>query len=262
MKAVICPKCQYQRKPTDDAVHQDLCPACGISYSKWRARQPSAESSPTATGAATGTPHFRVEPDTAASLRQQLISAFTYVPERVPSHAFWGRACLLPALMLWTVYFIQAGVDWEVVGSSFMHNINLPFHEFGHVFFAPFGRFMTIAGGSLFQLLLPLGLMLGFVFHQRETFGGSVALWWCGQSFVDLAPYIADARYRTLPLVGGRGEDSHDWGNLLTMLSAVDRAPAIATACFTAGALIMVSALLWAAYLLKQQYAVLQSVRQ
>ena len=37
---------------------------------------------------------------------------------------------------------------------------------------------------------------------------------------IDVSPYIADAPYRVLPLVGGLGEESHDWGNLLTMTGA------------------------------------------
>lgn len=254
---MTCPKCQHQRQPTDATVHPDICPACGISYSKWRAKHQDVlpQKAPVEATASQITYHN----DTDETFRQWVFNAFNYVHTPIEPVAFWGRACLAVALSLWGIYFMQAGVDWQVVGSSFMHNINLPFHEFGHVFFAPFGTFLSIAGGSLFQLLLPLGLMLGFVFHQRDTFAASVTLWWCGQSFVDLAPYIADAKYRTLPLVGGRGEESHDWGNLLTMLSLVEHAPGIATSCFAIGSILMITAMLWAASLLKKQYTILRA---
>ncbi|UUZ56987.1 hypothetical protein LP419_19985 [Massilia sp. H-1] len=52
------------------------------------------------------------------------------------------------------------------------------------------------------------------------------------QSLVDLSPYIRDAQTRSLPLVGGGGEESHDWGNLLTMLGWLDHTIAISRLCF------------------------------
>ncbi|UUZ56986.1 hypothetical protein LP419_19980 [Massilia sp. H-1] len=89
-----------------------------------------------------------------------------------------GRALAWCAFALWALWFTLHGVDWEVIGGSFLHSIILPFHEFGHVLFMPFGRFMAILGGSLFQVLMPLGLMLAFLFKQRDTFGASAMLWW------------------------------------------------------------------------------------
>ena len=47
-------------------------------------------------------------------------------------------------------------------GSMSHDELTILFHEFGHVFFRPFGEFMTILGGSLFQVLLPLPLALFF----------------------------------------------------------------------------------------------------
>lgn len=61
---------------------------------------------------------------------------------------------------IWGISFIAGGIDWSLIGGAFMHNINLPFHEFGHVLFMPFGRFMAILGVSLFKVTMPLFLML------------------------------------------------------------------------------------------------------
>lgn len=252
MTPSLCPKCHYRRMPTDINVHKDLCPACGISYSKWLARRQVVPPQTSIVHTPDVTLHARL---------RQLSAAFNYVPERIEPSAFWGRVCLLLALTLWGGYFIRGGLSWEIVGGSFMHNINLPFHEFGHVFFRPFGRFMTILGGSLFQILLPLALTLVFVVKQRDTFAASVTLWWCGQSFIDLAPYIADAKYRSLPLVGGGGEESHDWGNLLTLLNALDYTGTLAKTCFSAGALIIGVALMWGGRLLYSQRKTLLAAR-
>ena len=40
--------------------------------------------------------------------------------------------------------------------NSFLHLINLLFHEAGHIIFSPFGQFMTMLGGSLMQVLVPI----------------------------------------------------------------------------------------------------------
>ncbi len=245
----ICPKCRYQRQSFDHNIHPDICPNCGIVYSKFIAKQTQenlpnqSEPESTSKGEVAG----------AAKLRQQLITAFLYVPERIDVGAFWTRVACLVAFAIWGGYFITAGVNWEKIGSSFMHNINLPFHEFGHILFMPFGEFMMILGGSLFQVLLPLALMCVFVFKQRDTFAGSITLWWSGQSFIDVSPYIADAEYRALPLVGGRGEESHDWGNLLTMMNALDSTQAVANCSFAIGTILIIAALVWGGFIIKAQ---------
>ncbi|BFM09932.1 hypothetical protein R50072_00850 [Simiduia litorea] len=235
-----CPKCQYLRQAKDASVHPDICPACGIATNKWRPP-------PTVAEARDG---YALD-DQRMSLREH----FMQLPNRVDSGSLWGRGVIWLGLSCWAAWFLMNGIDWQVIGGSFMHNINLPFHEFGHVLFMPFGRFMAILGGSLFQILLPLGLCIGFSFFHNDNFAASVTLWWCGQSFVDLAPYIADAEYRLLPLVGGGGEESHDWGNLLTWLNMVDSAHAIARASFFIGGVIMMLALVWGFQLLRKQKA-------
>lgn len=248
MPTSLCPKCHYHRQAHDAQVHPDICPRCGIVYSKFSARQQGKNLSAENTDAET---NIKIEED--LSLRQQLVIACLYVPEKVSKETFYSRVFLLCAFAAWGFYFISAGVDWEKIGGSFMHNINLPFHEFGHILFMPLGHFMMILGGSLFQVLLPFLLTLVFVFKQKDTFAGSITLWWCGQSFIDVSPYIADAQYRALPLVGGGGEESHDWGNLLTMLDALEHTQAVARTSFALGTLIIIAALLWGGWLLRQQ---------
>lgn len=243
----VCPKCHYLRRAIDAQVHEDLCPACGIVYSKWVARHQPVE-------AVAPEPIEILDEEPKETFREYI----SYVPENIDPGIFWARVATLCGFVLWSFYFISAGVDWEKIGGSFLHNVNLPFHEFGHVFFSPFGRFMTILGGSLFQVLMPLALMIAFSWHQRDNFGASIMLWWSGQNFVDVAPYIDDAQYRSLPLVGGRGEESHDWGNLLTMMNALDKTHKVSHASFTIGALLMVMGLLWGFYILRLQKKNLQ----
>ena len=118
------------------------------------------------------------------------------------------------------IKFMLAPLETNYVGESFWHLINLPFHEAGHIIFRPFGRFMTSLGGSLAQLLMPLICLTVFLLKTKDTFAASFCLWWFGENFMDLAPYINDARTLTLPLLGGNtGRTSpygfHDWEFIL-----------------------------------------------
>jgi ssDNA-binding Zn-finger/Zn-ribbon topoisomerase 1 len=39
-----CPKCKYERQ-VDEKSNQDICPACGIVFSKWMKQQFSTQTS-------------------------------------------------------------------------------------------------------------------------------------------------------------------------------------------------------------------------
>ena len=131
-----------------------------------------------------------------------------------------SRLLLLALLAWWTVGFAVHPVDGEFVGASFLHLINLPFHEAGHILFSPFGTFMTAFGGSLLQVLIPIVCVISFV-RRDDWFAAAVCRWWAGQNLIDLAPYIADARALQLVLLGGRTGaevEGHDWEAILTSL--------------------------------------------
>jgi len=93
-------------------------------------------------------------------------------------------------------------------------------HELGHMVFAFFGEFMAVAGGSLNQLLIPIGTGL-LLYHYRDYFGIAVAGTWLGSSLLDLARYIGDARAQELDLVGFGEDPQHDWTWLLERLNAL-----------------------------------------
>jgi hypothetical protein len=129
-------------------------------------------------------------------------------------------------LLVWGFYFLSLDYRSNEIGNSFLHNVDLVFHEAGHVFFQFFGRFMMFLGGSLFQVMLPFMLAGAFLIINKDGFAASACLWWTGQSLMDLAPYIGDARALRLPLLGGgTGADvpgMHDWANILRRLGWLD----------------------------------------
>ncbi|MEH6825274.1 MAG: hypothetical protein V7629_15315 [Motiliproteus sp.] len=193
-------KCDYVRLAAGDDVLAGACPVSGIAYRKWVAAQQSKPSPSQPQHERSIDSGFSCEPCVPQPpWPKRLLVTLTEVPEQVDSLSFWGRALLYGLFLLWGSSFIVGGIDWPSIGGSFLHNANLPFHEFGHVLFSLLGRFMSILGGSLFQVLMPLGLMLVFTIQRRDNFAASIMLWWSGQNFIDISPYIADAPYRVIP---------------------------------------------------------------
>ena len=148
-----CPKCAYTRTAEDQHVHAGICPSCGIAYNKWVQPEVSQNREKDVVHE-----EFELHIKPSTTLRARALETLLYVPEKTDPLSFYGRAITLGFFALWGISFILTGIDWKAINGSFMHNINLPFHEFGHVLFAPFGRFMQILGGSLFQILMPLGI--------------------------------------------------------------------------------------------------------
>jgi hypothetical protein len=165
--------------------------------------------------------------------------------------------------VLWGLKFLSTPMETNYVGESFMHMINLPFHEAGHLIFSPVGRFMQVLGGSLGQLLMPLICLSALLIQNRDAFGAAVGLWWFAESLMDLAPYINDARALDLVLLGGvtgkEVEDYHDWEHILRTLGWLQYDHVLAHAAHVLGSLLMILAFIWGGYMLLLQFKSLQS---
>ncbi|HEX6309371.1 MAG TPA: hypothetical protein VFZ69_14340 [Longimicrobiales bacterium] len=146
-----------------------------------------------------------------------------------------GRILLLALFALWVWRFMRAP-------GGLLHGSLLIFHEAGHVLFMPFGEFVTVLGGSLFQLMVPAFLIAYFA-YRRDGFAAAFAGLYLAASFADVAIYIADARAGDLPLIGAE-RSNHDWTFLLIQLKALDRDTAIAWYVARVGGLVFWTALL------------------
>ena len=176
--------------------------------------------------------------------------------ERRGPAAVIGRLLLLVLLALWSWRLIRLPPG-PAITDSFMHLVNLPFHEAGHLIFSPLGRFMTMLGGSLMQLIVPAVCAGALLVQTRDPFGASCCLWWTGESLLDLAPYIADARALQLVLLGGRTGaevEGHDWEFILTSMGWLHLDRTLGQVAHGLGALLMVMALAWGGLVLVRQF--------
>ena len=133
----------------------------------------------------------------------------------------------------------------------FLDNVDLPIHETGHLLFRPFGEFMMVAGGSLFQVIFPAVFVGYFAFWQRSYYSAAIVLLWVGQSILNVWVYASDAVVMKLVLTSGiTGSEGsfHDWNYLLTATGLIDSTKGVAKAIRFFGTLIIVIASVAAIY--------------
>jgi hypothetical protein len=241
---MICPRCQHHYDEHATGTVPGVCPGCGIAIAKWLDAQQAALEVGAVAPAAVVSGAVARDP-----WWLRLYHYACFMPSDRHESAFWGHTVIWVCFLFWGWRFILHGIDWRFTGTSFLHSVNLPFHEYGHVMFSPFGTFWMFLGGSLFQIVLPLLPLAAFMVLQRDNFAASIMLWWSGQNLLDVAPYIADAPLRAIPLINGN-DATHDWWNLLTMSDALEQAPVYANVCFTLGVLVILLSNVWGGYLL------------
>lgn len=144
----------------------------------------------------------------------------------------------LPKLIVAVVaslYFFWCAYDpyqWH-----FIDGVNLVIHEAGHLIFRPFGEFMMIAGGSLFQVIMP-ALFVGYFWYNEKYYSAALVLFWVGESILNVSVYAGDAQALLLPLLGGN-DSLHDWNYLLTTLNLLPATAKIAGGIRLLGTLVI-----------------------
>lgn len=169
-----------------------------------------------------------------------------------------GRTFLLLILAVWGLKLIFSSPEGNAAGTSILHLVNLPFHEAGHIIFRIFGRFFSVLGGSILQVLIPLICLGTFLLKTRDPFAASASLWWAGENLLDIAPYINDARALKLMLLGGVTgadvDDYHDWQYILGKLGMLSCDHSLATAAHLFGSMLMLTACVWGGYIIWKQF--------
>ncbi|WP_234571890.1 hypothetical protein [Rhodohalobacter sp. 614A] len=168
---------------------------------------------------------------------------------------WWVSVLLIPFIVYqlhqayWTLNFniffsISYSFPFPVNVEKFLvSNFLLIVHEAGHTFFSIFGsRIITILGGSLNEILLPL-LIVIFTIFNRYIKGTQFALYLLGSAWFSVAFYAADGGQRQLPLIGNLGKESHDWYNLLRHYNILEADASFALTFVIIGSLVYIAAL-------------------
>lgn len=134
-----------------------------------------------------------------------------------------------------SLYFFWCAYDpyqWHLIDG-----VNLVIHEAGHLIFRLFGEFLMIAGGSLFQVIMP-ALFVGYFIYHRKFYSASLVLFWVGESILNVSVYAGDSVALQLPLLGGQ-DSVHDWNYLLTSLNLLSATAQFAGAIRLLGTLVI-----------------------
>ncbi|MZH03010.1 MAG: hypothetical protein F3745_06355 [Nitrospinae bacterium] len=196
---MICPKCNFEQPDSDTCIH------CGVIFAKYQAylgRQNKSND------------ENNIESE-EGDLTNKIPNRFAFLnypwyPVSTPTFTFLSLLFFLHVVFFPKTTQIE---DWSLF-TGLIHNVNLVFHEAGHVLFGLFGNnTLMVLGGSLNQLLIPFIAFASF-YYKRDRGGSAFALLWFFGNFIDVGIYMADGRFLKLPLIGGLGMEAHDWRNL------------------------------------------------
>lgn len=134
---------------------------------------------------------------------------------------------------------------------SLIGGLNLGIHELGHLVFSPFGIFISILGGTFFQVSAPVISMLNF-YRQNDFFAISICFGWLSINFFEISRYLADARAMNLPLVSamGAGNPIHDWNYILNRMGILQYDTVLAVTLICAAVISIIICLLLGSWLL------------
>lgn len=127
----------------------------------------------------------------------------------------------------------QPGLGGLVGGTNFL------FHEAGHFFFRPFGQFIGTLGGTIGQLIFPVGCTLYFT-YQKQYYSAAVVMMWVAHNLFGISVYAGDAAATRLALPEGT---YHDWNWMFTRLGILRYTTEIARLIYFTGLLAMLASI-------------------
>jgi hypothetical protein len=210
---ILCPKCGFQQRESSE------CIKCGIVFDRF---DPTRHR-----------PSLHDTSDNAVSPPEA-----EHIEENADRWLYGsGKYALIALMVFFFFYMVIKRSGW-----CFLDYVNLPFHEFGHILFTPFGDTMHFLGGTIGQLMWPSIFVFYFI-CRKEYLSASFCLFWFGENFLNISKYMADARDLLLPLVGG---GVHDWNYLFYKWGVLHLDKNIAGVLFKLGVIIMTGSMIWA----------------
>lgn len=234
-----CPKCQQPQN-----THNETCSSCGIVFAKYE-KYLSLKEKPLST-------------KSKHSYNWKALLIPEQQHKSLPEILL--KSMLILIVFIYSVMLIFSGLDMSNGTDRIIHLPNLIFHEAGHVIFGFLGKFIGSLGGTLAQLIIPVLGFHQFLIKQRDIFSATIMFWWFGENFIDIAPYVNDARAGVMPLLGGNtGQTApygfHDWQYILTETGLLNFDHYIAWIFHILGSVIMIISLVWSIWIVRQQYS-------
>jgi hypothetical protein len=151
-----------------------------------------------------------------------------------------NQSAILNCLLILLVIYFSFHLIFDSKPWIFLDFLNLFIHEAGHLLFTAFGQFISILGGSLFQILFPFSFFIYFLI-KKDYFASSFIIFWIADNIINVSVYMRDAIPMALPLLGGDGT-IHDWNYLFVSLGLLSKSQLIGTSFYIIGVvLILVS---------------------
>lgn len=145
----------------------------------------------------------------------------------------------LPSILLFPVCLFLVFNKGQFI--PILDHVNLLFHEGGHGIFKIFGGVIYTLGGSLMQVIIP-GLFIYYFWYHKKRIGLQISVIYLAENLMNVSVYIADARARSLPLLGGN-KVYHDWHYLLREFGILEYDAAVGNLVFIVGIIILIFAL-------------------
>jgi hypothetical protein len=128
------------------------------------------------------------------------------------------------ATLVFYAWFLWYAIGKQGGDFMFLDAGNAVVHEGGHMLFSYFGDFMQVLGGTLLELLVPLGLAMAF-YVRRQAVGFSLFTVVVFENLLYVAHYMSTARslegdYIAVGVGAVSGDEMdpnmHDWHNLFS----------------------------------------------
>ena len=159
-------------------------------------------------------------------------------------------------VIIYLIYVLHHELTIEKY-STILWGVDAGIHEMGHFAFVLLGnRLLHVAGGTIFQLSLPLVAIIMFL-RQKDYFGISFAISWIGINLFEVSTYMKDAQEQALPLLvpfGKLGQSSdgmiHDWNYLFTHFGVLEMDDEIAMFVKILATIFMITGIWFGSYIL------------
>lgn len=145
------------------------------------------------------------------------------------------------AKIIFTVFIALYFISFVLnpLQNMILNGFLLSIHEAGHFVFIPFGEFIHVLGGTIFQIMIPV-LFAVYFFLKKEIYSASFLNLLLGASLINASIYVRDAKNMALDLVVG---DIHDWNYILSNLGILKYYSNVADIFYALGVFLVIFSL-------------------